>query len=146
MPMPRTWLQLGIDGFGGYADYFRDDVPAVWAAVEDEDLQQEFASANADAIEAMQGMTDWLKSNMPNATEDFALGPELFRQMLWDTERVDISLEELEAIGRADMARNLQDLNDACAEFAPGLSVQDCFAKMSGNKPKDGSVEGAVSS
>jgi hypothetical protein len=59
MPMPRTWLQLGIDGFGGYADYFRDDMPAVWAAVEDEELQRQFASANAGAIEAMQGITAW---------------------------------------------------------------------------------------
>jgi len=143
MPMPRTWLQLGIDGFGGYADYFRDEVPAVWAAVEDEDLQAEFAAANAGAIEAMQGITDWLKSNMSSATEDFALGPDLFREMLWDTERVNISLEELEAIGRADMARNLQNLNDACAEFAPGLSVQDCFAKMSNNKPAEDSLVSA---
>lgn len=143
MPMPRTWLQLGIDGFGGYADYFRDEVPAVWTAVEDEDLQHSFTSANAEAIEAMADMADWLKSNMPAATEDFALGSDLFREMLWDTERVDISLAELEAIGRADMARNLQSLNDACAEFAPGVSIQDCFAKMSGNKPKDGSVVAA---
>ena len=140
MPMPRTWLQLGIDGFGGYADYFRDDVPAVWASVEDEDLQREFAKANAGAIEAMQGITDWLKSNMAGATEDFAMGADLFRQMLWDTERVDISLEELEVIGRTDMARNLQSLNEACAEFAPGFSIRDCFAKMSGNKPRVDSV------
>ena len=143
MPMPRTWLQLGIDGFGGYAAYFRDEVPAVWASVEDEELQQAFRSANAGAVLAMQDMADWLKSNLPDATEDFALGPQLFKEMLWDTERVDISLEELEAIGRADMARNLQDLTTACSEFAPGLTIQKCFAKMSGNKPKDGSVESA---
>ena len=143
MPMPRTWLQLGIDSFGGYATYFKDDVPAVWANVDDEDLQQAFTSANAEAVEAMQGMADWLQSNMATATEDFALGPDLFKQMLWDTERVDISLEDLEAIGRADMARNLKSLNEACAEFAPGVSIQDCFAKMSENKPKDGSVEAA---
>ncbi len=143
MPMPRTWLQLGIDAFGGYAEYFRDEVPAVWSAVEDEGLQQTFSSANAEAIIAMQDMADWLKSNLPDATGDYALGPDLFREMLWDTERVDISLEELEAIGRADMARNLQNLNDACAEFAPGVTVQECFAKMSGNKPKDGSVQAA---
>jgi len=143
MPMPRTWLQLGIDSFGGYAAYFRDDVPAVWAAVEDEGLQQAFAAANKEAVQAMQDMTDWLKSNMSTATEDFALGPDLFKQMLWDTERVDISLDELEAIGRADMARNLANLNDACAEFAPGVSIRDCFSRMSDNKPKDGSVESA---
>jgi len=143
MPMPRTWLQLGIDGFGGYAAYFQDEVPAIWAAVQDEDLQQAFVSANKEAVLAMQDMADWMTSNMPEATEDFALGAELFRQMLWDTERVDIPLEELEAIGRADMARNLKALNSACAEFAAGASVQDCFARMSDRKPKDGSVEAA---
>jgi len=143
MPMPRTWLQLGIDAFGGYAAYFSDDVPAVWASVEDEALQQDFANANAAAIEAMQGMADWLKSNMPNATEGYALGADLYKQMLWDTERVDIPLEELEAIGRADMARNLRNLTDACTEFAPGESIQACFSKMSSRKPKDGSVETA---
>lgn len=143
MPMPRTWLQLGIDAFGGYASYFRDDVPAVWAAVKDDNLQQAFLRANAEAVEAMQDMADWLKSNMATATEDFALGPELFKQMLWDTERVDTSLEELETIGRADMARNLSNLKEACAEFAPGVSIQDCFTRMSSNKPKNGSVESA---
>ncbi len=143
MPMPRTWLQLGIDGFGGYADYFRDDVPAVWASVENEDLQQAFTEANAGAIEAMQGITDWFKTNLPNATEDFALGEDLFRQMLWDTERVDTPLDELEAIGRADMARNLQNLKDACAEYAPGKSLQVCFAKMTANKPEEDSVQTA---
>jgi hypothetical protein len=143
MPMPRTWLQLGIDGFGGYANYFRDDVPAVWADVDNPDLQQEFMAANREAVQAMQDLTDWLKSNLPNATEDYALGADLFRQMLWDTERVDIPLEELEAIGRADMARNLKTLNEACSEYAPGTSIQECFKKMTLNKPKDGSVESA---
>ena len=47
MPMPQTWLQLGIDAFGGYADYFRNDVPAIWAAVEDAELQASFTAANS---------------------------------------------------------------------------------------------------
>lgn len=143
MPMPRTWLQLGIDSFDGYADYFSNHVPAVWAAVEDEGLQTAFVEANSQAILAMRDMVAWLKSNLSAATEDFALGADLYRAMLWDTERVDTPLEELEAIGRADMARNLQRLHDACAEFAPGATIPDCFARMSSNKPKDGSVVSA---
>ena len=143
MPMPRTWLQLGIDGFGGYAAYFRDEVPAIWSSVKDEDLQQEFASASTEAIAAMLAITDWFKSNLPTATEEYALGADLFREMLWDTERVDVTLEELETIGRADMARNLKNLKTACEEYVPGASLQDCFAKMSSNKPVDGSVEAA---
>jgi uncharacterized protein (DUF885 family) len=140
MPMPLTWLQLGVDAFGGYAVYFRDDVPAIWAGVSDLQLQMRFAAANAAAVEAMQGLADWLESNRAKATDDFALGPELYRQMLWDTERVAIPLDELEAIGRADMQRNLQALREACAEFAPGETIQDCFARMADRKPEDGQV------
>ncbi len=143
MPMPRTLLQLGIDTFGGYAAYFRDDVPAVWAAVDDPALQTEFASANRAAIAAMQELADYLQSNMAAATEDFALGPELYRQMLWDTERVDTPLDQLEAIGRADLARNMKNLEAACAEYAAGASVEQCIAKMSADKPEEGSVEAA---
>lgn len=143
MPMPRPWLQLGIDGFGGYATYFRDDVPAVWAGVNNPELQREFAAANREAAQAMQVITDWLKSHLSEATEDFALGADLYRQMLWDTERVDLPLDKLEAIGRADMARNLKRLKEACASFAPGAVIEDCFKKMTDNKPKDGSVQGA---
>jgi len=143
MPMPRTWLQLGVDAFGGYADYFRNEVPEVWAGVDNPDLQAAFAAANEEAADAMAELAAWLESNRGTATEDYALGPDLFRAMLWDTERVDISLEELEAIGHADMARNLASLDAACAEFAPGKSVRECFDEMSSHKPEDGSVMAA---
>ncbi|MEE8495801.1 MAG: DUF885 domain-containing protein [Xanthomonadales bacterium] len=143
MPMARTRLEYGIDSFGGFADYFSNDVPLVFAAVEDEDLQTEFAQANAAAAAAMTVLTDWLKSNLATATEDFALGPELFRQMIYDTERVDVTLEELEAIGRADMKRNQLALGEACAEFAPGESIRSCFSRMANRKPPGGPVETA---
>lgn len=143
MPMARTRLKYGIDSFGGFADYFSNDVPLVFAAVEDGDLQAEFAQANTAAAAAMTGLTDWLKSNLATATEDFALGPELFRQMIYDTERVDVTLEELEAIGWADMKRNQLALGEACAEFAPGESIRSCFSRMANRKPPGGPVETA---
>jgi hypothetical protein len=143
MPMARTRLQYGIDSFGGMADYFRNDVPAVFAEVENPDLQAAFADANAAAANAMQELADWLKSNLDAATEDFALGPELFRQMIYDSERVDITLEDLEALGQSDMKRNQIALGEACAEFAPGESVRNCFARMANRKPPGGPVETA---
>lgn len=140
MPMAQTRLQYGIDSFGGFADYFSSDVPAVFAAVEDDHLQAEFARANAAAAAAMTELTDWLKSNLETATQDYALGPELFRQMIYDTERVDVTLEELEAIGRADLKRNQLALGEACAEFAPGESIRSCFSRMANRKPPGGAV------
>ncbi len=143
MPMARTLLQYGIDSFGGFADYFRNEVPAVFASVENEALQKEFAEANAAAADAMQELTDWLTSNLQSATENYAIGPELFRQMIYDTERVDISLEELETIARADLKRNQLALGEACAEFAPGESIRSCFSRMANRKPQGGAVETA---
>ena len=143
MPMPRTVLQYGIDSFGGLADYYREDVPDVFAPVEDAALQAAFAEANEAAAEAMQELADWLRSNLPTATEDYALGADLFRQMIYDTERVDIPLDELEAMGWADLRRNQAALEVACAEFAPGQSISACFALMANRKPPAGSVETA---
>lgn len=143
MPMARTRLEYGIASFGGFVDYFRDDVPGVFAAVDDPAAQAAFNEANAAAIEAMAELRDWLISNRETATEDYALGPELFAQMIYDTERVDVGLDELEAIGRADLERNQQALAEACAEFAPGETIPSCFSRMAGNKPEGGSVEAA---
>jgi hypothetical protein len=63
--------------------------------------------------------------------------------MIYDTERVDVSLEELEAIGWADLKRNQAALADACNEFLPGEPIVDCFAKMADRKAPGGAVEGA---
>lgn len=143
MPMPETWLQFGIDSFGGYADYFAHDVPTVWAEVEDPGLHAAFKTANDEAVAAMRTLVTWLDSNRSTATNDYALGADLYRQMLWDTERVTTPLEQLEAIARADLARNQADLAAACASFAPGLDNRACFAKMAANKPQAGPVQAA---
>ena len=143
MPMARTRIQYGIDSFGGFADYFRNDVPVVFAAVENESLKTEFAEANTAAADAMQDLTNWLKSNLGSATEDYAIGPELFRQMIYDTERVNVSLGELESIALADLKRNQLALGEACAEFAPGESIRSCFSRMAARKPSGGAVEAA---
>ena len=47
--------------------------------------------------------------------------------MLRDTEMVDMPLAELEAIGRADLARNQQALREACARYAPGATIPACM-------------------
>jgi len=143
IPMPRTQLEFGVASFGGMAQYFEQDVPAIWADVDDPALQAEFATANAAAAKAMADLAAWLKSNSAAATEDYALGAELFSQMIYDSERVDIPLAELAAIGQADLVRNQKALAEACAQYAPGATISACMAKMRNHKPEDGSVDGA---
>ncbi len=142
-PLPASYVDLGINSFGGYASFFKTDVPTIFADVKDDALQARFKASNAAAIQATQDMADWFTTQKPNATQDFALGAATFSKMLHDTERVDIPLDQLKSIGEADLERNLAALKSACDEFSPNQSLQDCVARESADKPRGGAVEGA---
>src|SRR5688572_28189102 len=141
-PLARTVLERGVSGFSGYAEFYRSDVPKVFAGVTDAALQKEFATANEGAAKAMSELAEWLMSQRGTATENFALGAERFARMLKATEGVTTSVAEIEAAGRAELQRDLQALRDACATFAPGATLHACMAKMQDNKPEGGAVAG----
>lgn len=140
-PLPRNYLNIGLTIFGGLAAYYEREVPAVFAAVNDPRLQKEFRTANAAAAQAMKGMVAWLETKRTTATDDFALGAERFREMLWMTERVDVSLETLKKTGSEDLESNLAALRAACAAYAPGKTIPGCVAMVQANKPEGGAVE-----
>lgn len=142
-PLPRTYVDNALKATAGYADFYRNDVPKVFANVTDPEAQRELAAANAAAIRAMRGLHDWFASQRRRANDGYALGPDLFAQMLLDTDAVDLPIARLKAVGEADIARNAAQLQASCAAFAPGASIAACVAKTAARKPPQGPVEGA---
>lgn len=140
MPMPASFIAYGKSAFAGFADYYTGDAKAAFASVQDPALQAEFDASAAAAAKAMKDLADWMESNRAGATQDFALGAARFSRMLAATEMVDTPLAQLEAIGVADLRRNQAALREACGQFAPGLAIPDCMAKMEADKPADGPV------
>ena len=143
-PMPASFVKYGVASFGGFADYYKGDARAAFADVRDAELQARFLTTSEAASKAMADLRDWLKAQEGSATQDFALGAELFSAMLKQTEGVDIPLANLEKAGRADLERNREAVRQACAIYAPGASVPACFAKMNARKPADGPVAEAT--
>ena len=143
MPLPKSLLERGIDAFGGFAEFYRNDVPKVFASVQDPDAQKALAAADAEAAKVMEGLKDYLVSQRKTATDAFALGEPLFLDMLKSTEQVDVPIAQLAAFGKADLDRNTQALKDACAQYLPKGTLRACIDKMSANKPKNGPVEAA---
>lgn len=139
-PLPASFVKLGTDAFAGYADYYRGDARAAFADVADPALQAEFKSSSEAAGGAMQALADWMKAQASSATTDYAMGSARFSRMLLETELVDTPLDRLEAVARADLKRNQDAVRAACARYAPGKPIAQCFAKMSADKPKDGPV------
>jgi hypothetical protein len=142
-PLPKTFIALGIDNFGGYPDFFRKDVPTIFAVVKDAALQAELQAALEPAAQALQDLTDWFRRQAPQGSDDFALGARRFSAMLQMTERVSTPLPALQKIAAADLARNLASLNSACASYAPRLTIRACIARAAADKPADGPVESA---
>ncbi len=143
LPLPASYIDLGVNSFGGFASFFKSDVPAIFAEVKDDALQARFKASNAAAIKASQDMADWLKAQKPQATQAFPLGTEKFAKMLHATELVDMPLDQLKAAGEADLQRNLDALKSACDQFDAGKTLTECVAKVNADKPVGGAVEGA---
>jgi len=142
-PLPAPYVEIGHGVFSGLAGYMKTTVPELFAMVEDEELQAQFAVANTAAADAVQQSADWLEGLKESATDDYALGEERFLEMLSASQGIDISLADLKAAGQLDLDRNLAALDEACAEFAPDESIKDCVLKMQNSKPPEGAVAGA---
>ena len=142
-PMPKPYIERGIAAFGGFAEFYRSDVPKVFASIQDPQSQRDLREADTAAAKAMDDLKSWLVSQRARGTESFALGPELYAGMLKQTEQVDVPLADLESIGRADLERNQQALKQACAQYAPNRTIHECIDRMNADKPQGGTLEGA---
>ena len=129
-PMPLSFVNYGVAGFNGFADYYSGDAKAAFAGVKDQALQAQLATAAAAASASMKDLGAWVEAQRATATQGFALGAARFSRMILATEGVDTPLDRLEAAGRADLKRNQAALTAACARMD----------KMAANKAPDGPV------
>jgi uncharacterized protein (DUF885 family) len=142
-PLPKTYVELGIAQFGGMADFYSKNVAATFASVSDPDLQKQLSDVDTAAAQAMDALKQTLVEERKKANDKFALGPDLYAQMVAQTEHVNLAVDQIEAAGRADLERNAAALKAECATYAPKETLLQCIAKMSAHKPKDGAVEAA---
>lgn len=142
-PLPKTFVEFGSAGFGGLAEFFRGDVLQAFAEVKDEALQKELKAAIEPAAKAMTDLAKALDAQKPQATDAYAIGAERFALMVKMTESVTTPLDQLEAVGRADLERNLAALKKACDAYLPKATIEQCVAKQGADKPQGGAVAGA---
>jgi uncharacterized protein (DUF885 family) len=142
-PLPKTYVELGIAQFGGMAEFYSKNVAPTFAAVTDPDLQKQLTDVDTAAAQAMDSLKQWLVDERKKANDKFALGPDVYAQMVGQTEGVKVPIDQIEAAGRADLERNTAMLKTECDAFAPKSPLQQCIAKVAANKPKGGPLEAA---
>ena len=139
-PFPRPFVRTALVGFGGLASHFEDDVPSLFAEVEDEQLQASFTAALELAVAALREVETWLELRLEDASDEFALGEERYRELLWRAYRIDLDWKTLKNVAQADLARNLEMLRTTCKLVDPELTIADCAAMVREEKPEAGAV------
>jgi uncharacterized protein (DUF885 family) len=139
-PMATSFVDYAGKAFGGCVDYYPGDGMAAWKGVGTPEDQKALQAATDNAVKAMKDTVAWVEGQRASATPNFALGKAKFQRMLADTEMVTTPVEQLEQIGRADLAANQKLLGEACSRYAPGATIPDCMAKMNASKPEGGPV------
>ena len=139
-PFPRPFVRTALVRFGGLATHLGDEVPALFAQVEDEALQEAFAEALGPALAALREAEAWLERRLEDSSGDFALGEQRYGEFLRRVYRIDLDWRTLKAVAQADLERNLALLRLTCAVVDPELSLADCAARVRDDKPAVGAV------
>jgi len=133
---PRIYTSIALEQLPGIIRFFQKDVPAAFAGVKDEDLRRQFAESNARVIQALQAYQSWLQKDLlPRSNGDFRLGQDIFRQKLRYDEMVDLSLNDLLAIGMANLRHNQEALLQVAKEINPNKTPTQVLKDLARDYP-----------
>lgn len=133
---PQVFTEVAIEQLPDIIHFFQHDVPAAFASVNDPSMQSEFTATNRATIQALGSYLEWLKSDLlPRSRGDYRLGAETYRHKLAYDEMVDMPLENLLAVGMADLKRNQEHFKRAAAELDPSKTPAEVLALIGKDHP-----------
>ena len=135
--IPSSFLKRSIGYYGGLAQHLRSTVPERFVGAGTQQEHAQLLAANHAASAALDALVQDLEERAVTANDEFALGADLFSQMLRDTEMVDVPLAQLQAQGRADLSRNLAMLAKVCEEQLAIADLKACMAHADTQKSGD---------
>ncbi len=138
---PGPFVETALVNYRGLPGFLRGDLSEALASVEDPELQARFAAARNAAATAIQDYASYLADEvLPEAHDQYALGPELYRRMNMLLAGVDLPIDRLEQIGRAEIDR-LRALGESLAEqIVPGEGMEAAFKALGEDSPADGAI------
>lgn len=134
---PRPYVVTALDVFTGGLEFLRDQLPSVVPEASGP-ARSQLAAAYGPALEAVRAFARFLQEELlPRATEDFALGPERYRRMLWAGERVEPDLESLRRRADGELERLGEELRAAARGVDPHRSPAEVVRALSREHPTE---------
>ncbi len=117
-------VDMSVESYGGMARFYRTDLRRFAQEVSDPRIAGEFTSAVDTAAAALDRFVKKLQSRANQGEAGFAIGPNLYAGMLATGEGLDIPLEQIAAVGRANLESNLERIRQVAERIAPGQPVR----------------------
>lgn len=128
---PKVYTDIAIEQLPGIIGFFEKDVPSAFTGVKDPDLNREFAKTNAAVITALKEYGVWLKTDLVfNSKGDFRIGPEAFSKKLLYEDMVNTPLDQLLAVGAADLHKNQVEFKQVAKEIDPKKKPADVMKDL----------------
>jgi len=133
---PKVYTEIAIEQLPGIITFFEHDVPLAFAEAKDSALNAEFAGTNRAVIQALTDYLAWLKTDLlPRSNGDFRIGADAFRKKLAYEEMVDLPLDRLLEIGRANLKKNQSEFNRIAKELEPTKEPRAVLEELGQNHP-----------
>ncbi len=133
---PQVYTEVALEQLDGISSFFRNDVPAAFKDVKDAALMAEFQKTNQGVLDALKAYQGFLKNDLlPRSHGDFKIGAETYRKKLLYDEMVDIPLERLLEIGRANLRRNQEEFKRVAAQVDPKRTAQQILEETLRDHP-----------
>ncbi len=133
---PKVYTEIAIEQLPGIVSFFEHDVPMAFSEVKEPQLLSQFQASNGAVIEGLKSYQHWLETDLlPQSNGDFRWGADTFRKKLAYDEMVDIPLDRLLGIGKADLAKNQASFNRLAKELEPTKDPRVVLEELGADHP-----------
>lgn len=135
--LPKPWIELGIQVAEGTASFWENEITAEAARVTDPTIRAEFGLARTEALQAIRGYVDWLKSTrLPAAVDPFAMGRDAFTKML-GYEMIGLSPERVLELADRELKAEQARFTAAAHEIDPTRPAPEVFLAIQKDHPTE---------
>lgn len=133
--VPRIWAETTIEQAKMAPMLFTMLLPSL-AQQAAPDLADEMVQAGSEAANAIEAYVDFLTNTvLPQATEQFAVGLDVYNEILRDDHMVDYDADELLATGWEQLRLTKQLMEDVAKEIDPDKTVRELLEEAKADHP-----------
>ena len=134
--LPKPFVELAIQIARGNADFLKKDLVEALKDLKDERLRAAFNAANRKAWMALTDYANWLeRDRLPKAIGEWALGEQKYRQMLAETELINMEPAKILEIGMAELKREQAAFEAAAKIIDPSRPAHEVFKDVKKDHP-----------